>query len=673
MNASRPPYNFSGQEQVPSREEARTAKKRMQLRTLLLILAGAGTVIVAAILLVLWLFITPAAEDDPTELEAQAPESYEAIFEVFMQARANFQEGDDFEHLLEDEDFVLEDESLSEDHLNDDYLAEEDWDADDFAEAENTYLDENEESTEYGFDEEGFLEDDGLYFDEGDVFQELNNISVDFSGQDLIAMTARGAQNSGSLVAFSADDEGSYYLYVISGKNLDIVRVTAEGSLESIGTISADVAADTIDTQADSLGANKDLSTEYFTNLFLTDNRLIALRATVFNANFELNLTEDEPDNHTNSVIAEEPFEDYTEQTTVLIFDLSTAAAPELITSYTVTGTYLGSRMLGTMLYLVTDYGVFDYKSINLDAPETFVPFVTQDNDLSLVAPTDIRIAADVEYRDTNYTHVAGIDVSGDTEIRTQVAFLGGSDVIYTAAESMYLATSTFQDADGTDDTIISHIIQVEIVDDTLSFGQDVSIPGLIEEPAQLRGITIDDPASVELRDDFGTDFSLEILIPWMQTAADTTEAVSVDYWLSLDEIEFEEGIEDADDSGITLGMYRIEGTAGDSRTEIHSTTIEGQYFTNAFFDTASLFADAQSPVIAFPTDSDYLIYTYSETDGFSRVKLFGLAEEADPNASVRAMIAGNHFIVAQISNNLEVWSLTLSDFEERDQLRLTD
>ena len=119
-------------------------------------------------------------------------------------------------------------------------------------------------------------------------------------------------------------------------------------------------------------------------------------------------------------------------------YDISDPQRPQYLTQVSQSGSYVDSRLIGGMLYLVSRYNV---SSDNIDPaqPVTYVPTVNSGDGPVTVDPGDIAILPWVE--SPSYSMVTAIDVAART-VTSEQAVLGGADTIYMSPTSLYLAST---------------------------------------------------------------------------------------------------------------------------------------------------------------------------------------------------------------------------------------
>jgi len=487
----------------------------------------AATAVFAVIaLLVLWFL--PDAELDTASLELRTPESYEEIFEVFAQARVRthedpslpeaddaddetlFEEDEDYEFfnedLLTEDEGLVDEESSSEEPAEDDFVFDESsllesltddpdlfaeyqalledlalLEADDIDERdplveEETYMPEEElleeeqpaediehpadsEDEEYldeddylPYEDDEYLDEELLYFDEEELFTGMHSVSMGFSPPALMRLAAEGAQNPHYFQSVTSGE--NEYLIVQSQEALYIFEFNDEEITDPVALIRpgehpmAGLNAENAETVA---------SVKRFTATFLVDGRLIAI-----------------------STFGQEVPYDIAPFTGVQIFDLATPSSPELVSSYSITGIYSGSRVKSSVLTIATDHAVLDLDSIALETLETFVPHSIGPEGTIFTLADNIRIVGDIEYRETVYTQLVSIDLAGETRIGSQLALLGGSEIVYAGAKAVHLINNA-ELQHGRSFQMASTITQLQIQEASLNFGESRVLPGVIE------------------------------------------------------------------------------------------------------------------------------------------------------------------------------------------------
>ncbi|MCL1838151.1 MAG: beta-propeller domain-containing protein [Propionibacteriaceae bacterium] len=120
-----------------------------------------------------------------------------------------------------------------------------------------------------------------------------------------------------------------------------------------------------------------------------------------------------------------------------LLYDVSSPAAPRLMTSFEQSGIYNTSRLTDNLLYLVSSYQVNPQK-IDAASPQTFVPATGKDGNLS---PMPIKDIGQVPTPSSpSYTVVTAIDLTSQQLIGQQ-SVLGSSETVYMSSDNIFLAS----------------------------------------------------------------------------------------------------------------------------------------------------------------------------------------------------------------------------------------
>ncbi|MCL2745840.1 MAG: beta-propeller domain-containing protein, partial [Coriobacteriia bacterium] len=128
----------------------------------------------------------------------------------------------------------------------------------------------------------------------------------------------------------------------------------------------------------------------------------------------------------------------FPEMAGVDIFDVSNPASPRYLTSFSLGGNLVNSRMIGDVLYLVCTTYIDDARR-ERGRPETFIPFVNHDDETILAPASHIRITPETREMRAKYTHIVGIDTSRGGRLVSQAALLGGSDDLYMSTDNLFL------------------------------------------------------------------------------------------------------------------------------------------------------------------------------------------------------------------------------------------
>ena len=286
------------------------------------------------------------------------------------------------------------------------------------------------------------------------------------------------AQNPRQIISALIGD-GSY-LFIYRDKTIHIVSTTNGGIEEAVASIEL----------APLEGTS---SSQLFVSMFLADNRLIIIEGP--DDSRSPASTTSEPARRTATSALE--LTDEIAFTTVHIIDVSTPASPSHIDKYAITGFYSGSRIMGTNLYLSTEYSLFGRRNISQENPETFVPHVVNAEGAMLVLPENVRMAPDSAWwPEVSYTHLVGINFAGSTDVTSQIALLGNTeDFIVGAYNALAVVvvesfgSSLLGEYFGGGHEETSHLLGISFDEGELSFTQAATIDGRIMRLSENGGI----------------------------------------------------------------------------------------------------------------------------------------------------------------------------------------
>jgi len=124
-------------------------------------------------------------------------------------------------------------------------------------------------------------------------------------------------------------------------------------------------------------------------------------------------------------------------RTGVQIYDISDRANPKLVSSYSVEGGYVSSRMIGNEMVLISNYLVPLYNDDETLKNEC-IPSYWYNSKEYKVPADKINILENNE--ENTYINVLKFDVTADSEEPDVASVLGGSDNVYCNATDLYLA-----------------------------------------------------------------------------------------------------------------------------------------------------------------------------------------------------------------------------------------
>jgi len=535
------------------------------------------------------------------------------------------------------------------------------------------------------------------------------------------------AQNPSQLINLSAGSED--YLLVQGTTTIYISRIGDGATKESVAAIEFEALRDV--SGGDSIVA-----------MFLAEDHLTVIKSPPLTPHGQVptgNTTaEDIEGMGWDHAIAIDPT-----FTTVQIFDISTPSNPRMIDNYIISGTYSGSRMLGTKLYISTNHGVFDPELLSEDRPETFLPHVFNAGNTNITPLENIRVAPGGAWDFTTvYTQLTGIDVVGSTTLVSQAAFLGNFNDIAAIADGIVLVIDNheFLRSFDQDMTQTSFFIQISLDEGTVDFTQVAEVPGssgtlleyegllylisdisfsaargahswsghtpiqvlVLDENLEVIGqfkddtLTFDDmqpmafmgnylylvnfgfgggineshvldftnPSAPELIRNIETPHLSSRVIPWPYCESDQT----VKHWLQLDS-DFDERSRHVGDKLIMFDQSNPLQVQ-----EIHSILLEDMHVSDARSYSGLIITDPATGIIAFPSETSYLIFSYDNDDGFEKVAEIELDIDLwNWDETAGAIVIGDNIFIVQFGRQIEILSYSLSDFSELGRLNLRD
>lgn len=125
---------------------------------------------------------------------------------------------------------------------------------------------------------------------------------------------------------------------------------------------------------------------------------------------------------------------DESEQTNVTAYDISDPARPRQLYTSWQDGWYQDSRLTDGRLYLISTYGVWDWREAE---PQSYIPAVCDAGEARILLPGEIWLPP--ECSGTQYVVTSCFDVS-DGALLDTCAVLGGGGTTYCTGQSLYLA-----------------------------------------------------------------------------------------------------------------------------------------------------------------------------------------------------------------------------------------
>jgi uncharacterized secreted protein with C-terminal beta-propeller domain len=134
-------------------------------------------------------------------------------------------------------------------------------------------------------------------------------------------------------------------------------------------------------------------------------------------------------------------YQNNTDQTTAVIYDISNPAKPVPVVSLGQSGSYVSARMVGDYVYLVTAQYVYNLVK---ETPVTYIPATTVGAETKLLQPTDLYIGGNPQ--SAAYTVVGAIDLKSGANFSSVKAVFGGTSQLYANADHLLLAIAQYSE-----------------------------------------------------------------------------------------------------------------------------------------------------------------------------------------------------------------------------------
>lgn len=426
---------------------------------------------------------------------------------------------------------------------------------------------------------------------------------------------------------------------------------------------------------------------------------------------------------------------------TAVVYDISDKSEPKKLKSFSQSGSYANSRMIGDNLYLVSNHAVYDYDAIDPDKPATYVPSLAEDDASAPVKSSDMVIYPDIE--STEYTVITGIDVGASPKRISNKTLLGFGSTMYVSLKNMYLITYSQieEPADKPNSKYVtdgSDIVRVAIDKGRVEVEANAQVKGTVlnqfsmdEREGVLRIVTTAYRALVTTDSDNGD--------VWMSTSEqdDTTTALytldsnlevlgsisdiapgervysarfmgELGYFVTFRQVDPLFSVDLSDPSNPTIiGALKIPGFSnylhsysegrlfglgseadektgmvGDLKlsmfdttnprdvTERHTLVLRGVAYSEASYNHKAILINADKSIIAFPSERGYLVYSYSDDDGFKKQADIALGKQNEDlyQYNLRGLYIGDYlYVVAPVA----VGTYDLKNYDAQSLVRL--
>lgn len=409
---------------------------------------------------------------------------------------------------------------------------------------------------------------------------------------------------------------------------------------------------------------------EFVNDIYITENRLVLMKCTMEYTPYD------------GGAVAEDmaPAGCYMGggKYTAAIYDITDRSDPVLLNELGQSGSIISSRMVGNILYLVSNYYVPG--EIDEADPETYVPSLYCGDTSRKVPAYDIMLLP--EPNGTQYLTVSSIDVSDPSDFLDTQSILGCGSQIYCNSENLLVALGTSETVDNVSKDK-TDLYRFSLKDGAINMESQGSVPGYVlnqfsmdEYNGYFRIVTTENvihyfndgaTASAEQEKTKNHLFVLDGAMNVVGSIEDLARGEQiysarfmgdVGYFVTYRQVDplftvdlstpsnptllselkvpgfsnylhpFGDGLllgfgQDADEeSGTTQGLKLSMFDTSDltAVTEKHSVSLGANYmWSNASYNHKAILVDTEKNLIGFPAENEYMIYSYSPESGFQK------------------------------------------------------
>jgi len=171
--------------------------------------------------------------------------------------------------------------------------------------------------------------------------------------------------------------------------------------------------------------------------LYISNNSLIILYT--YSLEAEGSKSSDSPSNYISPWYM--PWYQYHSITEIACFNISNPQSPRLVNTFGQDGSYLSSRLQEGILYLVSNYWIYDTTQLDREIPGTYVPSYYDGVNRIVSVPEDISILPEITQ--TTYTVISSVDIAQNKRVDRYSA-LGSNGTLYMSYDNLYLASYSY-------------------------------------------------------------------------------------------------------------------------------------------------------------------------------------------------------------------------------------
>ena len=417
---------------------------------------------------------------------------------------------------------------------------------------------------------------------------------------------------------------------------------------------------------------------EYVNDIYIAGNRLVLMKYTVDYTAYDGAAAEDMAPAGC-CYMGEEKY-------SAAIYDITDRSNPVLLNELGQSGSVVSSRMVGNILYLVSNYYVPG--EIDEADPATYVPSLYCGDASSEIPAYDIMLLP--APNGTQYLTVSSIDVSDPSGFLDTQSILGCGSQIYCNAENLFVASVIYE---GENDVFNykTDLYRFSLEDGAIAMEGQGTVPGNVlnqfsmdEYKGYFRLVTTETEINYSNYNDneivptieYNTKNHLFVLDGAMNVVGSMEDLArgesiysarfmgDVGYFVTYRQVDplftvdlsapanptllselkvpgfsnhlhpFGDGLllgfgQDADEqSGTTQGLKLSMFDTSDltAVTEKHTVSLGEKYmWSNASYNHKAILVDTEKNLIGFPAENEYLIYSYSPASGFQKVAQLSL------------------------------------------------
>ena len=146
-------------------------------------------------------------------------------------------------------------------------------------------------------------------------------------------------------------------------------------------------------------------------------------------------------------IIADESYDDKNYNVFVEVIDVADKANPKVISTYKQNGEYVSSRLIDNNLYISSTYENMDDEPAKDDSEiEKYIPSYSINEKKEYIKPEDICIPQNCT--STEYSILAGLDISSQDMLVSMKAVLGYQGTVYCSKDNFYIAGTRWNDSE---------------------------------------------------------------------------------------------------------------------------------------------------------------------------------------------------------------------------------